>query len=91
MVNISFDESTLLLGRGILGGVASMGVDWMMVVVSPLGEMIGEFQPRGVGRGVLEVDDHQLLVFIRRLKEWRFLVVGKDAKNVAILCLESCY
>ena len=49
--------------------------------------MVGELEPREVGRGVLEVDDDELLVLVGGLEERGGLVVGEDAEDVAILSL----
>lgn len=58
-----------------------------MVVVAPLREVVGELEARDVGSRVLEVDDDELLVFVRRLQERRLLVVGPLAEDVAVLRL----
>lgn len=43
MINIRANESLLLLGSGVLVGVASVVGGRGMVVIAPLGEMVGKF------------------------------------------------
>lgn len=50
--------------------------------------MVGELQARGIGGGVFEVDDNELLVLICR-QEQRRLCGRLHAKKIAILGLET--
>lgn len=38
----------------------------MVVVVAPLGEVVGEFEAWEIGTGILEINDNQLFVLILR-------------------------
>lgn len=89
MVDVRLDEAVLLLGGGVFGGVAGVWDCGVMVVVGPFGEVVGELEAGGVGGGVLKVDDDELPVFVRRLEERGFLVVGADSEDVAVLGLEA--
>lgn len=51
-------------------------------------KVIGELQARGIGGGIFEVDDNELLVLICR-QEQRRLCGRLHAKKVAILSLET--
>lgn len=88
MVKIRFDEAVLLLRDGVVvldaTGIRGRGV---MVVVGPLGEVVGELEPRQIGRGIFKVDDNELLVLVLGLQKGRTLVIRADAQNVAVLCL----
>ena len=50
--------------------------------------MVGKLQARGIGGGVFEVDDNELLVLICR-QEQRRLCGRLHAKKIAILSLET--
>lgn len=70
MVEVGFDEAVLLLGCGIAAlGAAGVRGSCVVVVVSPFGEVIGEFESRQVGRGVFKVNDDELFVLILGLQE----------------------
>ena len=87
MVDVSLDEAVLLLRRRVQLRVARIGGGVRVVVVTPLREVVGELETRDVGRGVLEVDDDELLVLVGRLQKRRLLVIGPLAEDVAVLCL----
>lgn len=87
VVYIALQEAPLLFGSGVSMGMAEVR-SGVMVVVCPLNELIGEVVSWEVGPSVLEVDDNQLLVFVRRLQQRRFCIVGLEAKNVSVLGLE---
>jgi hypothetical protein len=44
--------------------------DGEMVVVAPFSEMVSEFETGGIGRGVFEINDHELFVRILGEEEW---------------------
>ena len=87
MLDVRPEEPALLLFGGVEGGVARVRGGRVVVVVRPLGEVVGELEPGRVGARVLEVDDDQLLVLVGRVEEGRFLVVRADAEDVAVLGL----
>ncbi len=57
MVDICSDKTILLLRSRIAARMAGIGCYGVMVVVRPLGEVVGKLQADDVGGGVLEVDD----------------------------------
>lgn len=88
MVQVGFDEAILLLRRGVAAlGAAGVGGGRVVIVVGPLGEVVCEFEPWQVGRGIFKIDDNELFVFILGLQEGRSLVVGADAEDIAVLSL----
>jgi hypothetical protein len=87
VVYVRPDEAVLLLGGGIRGCVAGVGSNGVVVVVCPLREVVCELEPREVSARVLEVDDDELLMFVRGLEERGLFVVGPDAEDVAVLGL----
>lgn len=89
MLHIGLDETALLLGCGVALSIAGIRGGRVMVIVRPLGEMVGELKPWQVGGSILKVDDDELLMFIFGLQEGRLLVVWADAENVAVLCLRD--
>jgi hypothetical protein len=68
VVDVCLDKTMLLLGGRVLGGVACMRLYRVVIVVSPLCEMIGKLIARNIGSGIFKVDHNQLLVFISRLQ-----------------------
>ncbi len=66
MIDVGADESSLLLNVGIILGVAGPRLICIMVIVAPFGKVICELQSGCVGRGILKVNDYQLLVGILR-------------------------
>jgi len=64
MVDVGFDETVLLFGRGILGRVAGEGGGGVVIVVAPLGKMIGKLETYDICGGILEVDYNELFVFV---------------------------
>lgn len=58
-----------------------------MVVICPFGEVVGEFYADGISSGIFEVNDNQLFMFIRRLKQRGLFIIGLEPKNVAVLSL----
>lgn len=87
VVDVGLDEAALLLEGRVAARVAAPGRGGVVVVVGPLGEVVGELQAGRVGGGVLEVDDDELLVLVGGLEERRLLVVGADAEDVSVLSL----
>jgi hypothetical protein len=71
MHDIAAHEAVLLLGRRIGPGVARVTGFGVVVVVTPLCKVVGKFQPRCIGVGVLEIDDDELSMFICRVEKWR--------------------
>lgn len=69
VVYVALDEATLLL-RGRVGlHVAGVRGGGVVVVVGPLGEVVCELEAGEVGRGVFEVDDDELFVFVLGVQE----------------------
>ena len=62
MVEICADEPTLFLNGRIVFSIASLRPLLIMVVVAPLREMVCEFQARGVGGCIFEIDNYELFV-----------------------------
>lgn len=87
MVDVGLDGAALFLRGGVARRVAGVGTGGVVVVVGPFGEVVGELESGKVGRGVLEVDDDELLVLVGGLEERGGLVVGEDAEDVAVLSL----
>lgn len=87
MLNVSFEETALLVRTGVTLGVASPRASLVVVVVCPLCEVVRELVAWKVSASVLKVDHDQLLVLVGRLKERRLLVVWTKAQNVAVLSL----
>lgn len=69
MVDVSLDESVLLLWRRVPGVVARMRSDGVVVVVSPLAKVVGELETRCVSCCVLEIDNDELLVLVCGLEQ----------------------
>jgi hypothetical protein len=69
VIDIAADESALLLERRVQTRIAHKG-DGEVVVVAPFREMISEFETGGIGRGVFEINDHELFVRILGEEEW---------------------
>jgi hypothetical protein len=69
VIDIAADETALLLKRRIQMRIADKG-DGEMVVVAPFSEMVSEFETGGIGRGVFEINDHELFVRILGEEEW---------------------
>lgn len=69
MVDVTPDEPVLLLRRRVHRRVAHVGRRGVVVVVRPLGKVVGELERRQVGARVLEVDDDELLVLVGGLEE----------------------
>ena len=67
--------------------VALMRRDRVVVVVRPLGEVVGKLVAGCVWGGVLKVDDGELLMLVLRQEEWRGFVCGADPEDVAVLRL----
>ena len=89
MVDVRLHGTALFLGRGVARCVTGVGAGGVVVVVGPFGEVVCEFETREVSGGVLEVDDHELFVFVGGLEERGGLVVGADAEDVAVLGLRG--
>lgn len=88
MLDICLDEAFLLLNRGVALNAACERCVWVVVVVRPLGEVVRKLATRKVGRGVLEVDDDELLVLVLGLQKRGLLVICANTEDVAVLCLE---
>lgn len=69
MIDVSPDETTLLVGGGIPLLVARPWHCGVMVIVRPFVEVVGEFEATRVRACILEVDDDELLVLVGRLKK----------------------
>ncbi len=69
MLDVRPEEPALLLLGGVEGRVARVRGGRVVVVVRPLGEVVGELESRRVRARVLEVDDDQLLVLVGRVEE----------------------
>ena len=89
MVYVCLDEVALLLKARVTGYVAGPCGLGVVIVVGPFGEVVGEFHTNGIGSSVLKVDDNKLFVLVGGLEERRFLIVGLEAENVAVLCLRK--
>ena len=89
MIHVRLDGAALFLGRGVARGVTGVRAGRVVVVVGPLGEVVCEFETREVGGRVLEVDYHELFVFVCGLEEGGGLVVWEDAEDVAVLGLRG--
>lgn len=87
MFHIRLHEPPLLLRTRVARDIAGPGAGGVVVVVGPLGEVVGELEPGQVGGGVLEVDDDELLMLVGGLEERGLLVIGADAEDVAVLGL----
>ena len=87
VVDVGLDEAVLLLGRRVALLVAGVRGDGVVVVVGPLGKVVGKLEAARVGGGILKVNDNQLLVLVGSLEKRRLFVVGTDTQNVAVLCL----
>lgn len=66
MINVGTNKASLLLDGGIIVRVARPWFVGIVVVVAPFREVVCEFQTRGIGGCVLEVDDYELFVCILR-------------------------
>ena len=84
--DVGADEAVLFFWAWVAGCVAGVGLRGVVVVVAPFGEVVGEFHAGCVGRGVLEVDDDKLAMFVVGEEERR-LAGGLEAQKVAILSL----
>lgn len=69
MIDVSPDETTLLVGGGIPPLVARPWRCGVVVVVRPFVEVVGELEATRVGACILKVDDDELLVLVGRLKK----------------------
>lgn len=87
MINICLDEAPLFLDCRIAIRVTSIGCNGVVIIVSPFGEMVCKFEAYSIGSSVFKIDDNQLLMLVGGLKKRRFLVVGANSENVAILGL----
>lgn len=88
MIEVGADEAALLFRSWVDFCVTGVRLDGIGIVVAPLGKMVGKLAPTSVGRGVLEVDNDELLVRVFRLEQRR-LCRRQKAQNVAVLCLQS--
>ena len=79
MFHIRLNESVLLFDSRVSIRFAAVWLIRIVIVVSPFGEMVSKFSARDVGSCIFEIDDHQLLVDIGRLDQWRFLIVQLDS------------
>lgn len=87
MVDIGFDESSLLIGIWVPGMVTDVRSNRVVIVVCPLAKVVGKLEPSRIRCCVLEVNDNQLLMLVCRLQKRRAFIVGLDTKNVAVLSL----
>ena len=71
VVDVGVDEAALLFEVRVACWIAGVRCDGGVVVVHPLGEVVGELETGRVGCCVLKVDDDQLLVLVGRLEERR--------------------
>jgi hypothetical protein len=86
VVDVGADEATLFVRGGVVVLIARVGCDGIVVVVAPFCEVVCEFEAGGVGGGVFEVDDDELLVAVGGEKEGGF-AGGLEAEDVAVLGL----
>ena len=89
MIHVGLDEPPLLLEGWILGSVANVWRNSVVIIVCPFGEVVGKLQADQVRPSILEIDDDQLFVLVGGLQQRRLLIVGPDAQDVAILSLNS--
>ena len=92
MVDIASYECSLLFQAGVARCVACPRSDGVMVIVTPLRKVVGEFEARCVGRGILKINYHQLLVRILRKQERRRGLTCRwwlryQTQYITILCL----
>lgn len=87
MLDISLQEDLLLVRSRIPTSVAGKRSNRIVIVVSPLGEVIGKLNAWRVRAGIFEINDDKLLVLVGRLQQRRLLVVWGNSKNVSILRL----
>ena len=71
MVDIATYERALLFYTRVSRCVASPGFDRVMVIVTPLRKVVRKLEAWRVGRRILEVNDHKLLVCILGKQERR--------------------
>jgi len=57
VINICLDEAVLLFGSRVFGGVASIRLNRIVLVICPLREVIGKLVAWDVGSSIFEVDD----------------------------------
>jgi hypothetical protein len=88
VTHVSADKSVLLFGGGVEGRVAEPGCFLIVVVVAPFCKVVGELEAGGVRVGVLEVNDNELLVCVRR-QEKRRRARGQETEDVTVLGLRS--
>lgn len=86
VADVGSDEAVLLLGRRVGVCVALPCSVWVVVVVAPLGEVVGEFEAGRVCTRILKVDDYELLVRVR-WQQQRRCPRGQQPQNVAVLGL----
>lgn len=94
MVDITFDETALLLQRRVVFGIACPRFRSVVVIVAPFREMVCEFEARCVGGCVFEVYDDELFVGVLGKEKWGGCGAGggwfrDEAENVAVLCLDG--
>lgn len=92
MVHVGTDEPFLLFECWIVVCVACPGLLFVVVVIAPFCEVVGEFKAGGVGGGVFKVDDNQLSVRVLGEKErgrFRsiFRLFGDETEDIAVLSL----
>ena len=64
MVEVSTDEAALFFDGRIILSVASLWLFLVVVVVAPFSEVVCKFEARCVSRGILEVNDYELLMAV---------------------------
>ena len=94
MVDIASYERSLLLFGGVSRRIARPRFGRIMVIVAPLRKVVCEFEAGRVGRSILEVYDHKLLVSVLRKQERGWSLSGRgwlrdQPQNVAVLRLGS--
>lgn len=90
MVDVGSDEALLLFeSRVARTDVACKGRCRIVVVVCPFGEMVGEFKPGQIGRGIFKINDHKLFVLVLRLEKRGALIVWLYAQDIAVLSLSK--
>ena len=66
--HVCFEESPLLIRSRICCSIACIRLQGIVVVVGPLGKVVGKFKSSGVRSCVLEINDNELFVLVLGLQ-----------------------
>ena len=87
VVHVGLEVAVLFLCLGVPSRIEEMRADAGVVIVHPLGEVIGELIAGHIGRRILKINDDELLVLVGGPKEWGLFIIWLEAQNIAILRL----